>query len=335
MMVVYFIRRADGTGPVKIGCSAQVDARVAQLSSNHKARLVILACAPGSFRDESRLHRQFASLRLHGEWFEPSPEIMAAVAHVGESGRLPDPVEEDREVVMAARYLEGDTLQAIGDEFGLTRERVRQLLRAAGVPSLGVRAAHRRSAAPIADWEREVAEVYSTGETSPSEICSRYGLEVAKLYGVLRRTGTRRFPKGHFARLKDDAEITAQCADLYRQGLKAREIAERIPALRHHETVYKYLARAGVTPSRLGGKRRGELQRAAPQIIRDYVAGATFADLSERYGASKEGITNLVRRHGVRLSEAEMAARRMAAETRRIAAVRAANTRRHAARKTA
>ncbi len=41
-----------------------------------------------------------------------------------------------RELGMAAAYLSGATLQQIGEEYGIGRERVRQLLRRNGVPVL-------------------------------------------------------------------------------------------------------------------------------------------------------------------------------------------------------
>jgi DNA-directed RNA polymerase sigma subunit (sigma70/sigma32) len=41
----------------------------------------------------------------------------------------------EREAVICDLYREGKTLQEVGDVFGLTRERVRQILRRAGVPT--------------------------------------------------------------------------------------------------------------------------------------------------------------------------------------------------------
>jgi hypothetical protein len=41
----------------------------------------------------------------------------------------------EREAVICGLYREGKTLQEVGDVFGLTRERIRQILRRAGVPT--------------------------------------------------------------------------------------------------------------------------------------------------------------------------------------------------------
>lgn len=39
----------------------------------------------------------------------------------------------EREAVICTLYQEGKTLQEVGDVFGLTRERIRQILRRAGI----------------------------------------------------------------------------------------------------------------------------------------------------------------------------------------------------------
>lgn len=41
----------------------------------------------------------------------------------------------DRDAAIAARRRSGETLQSIGDEYGLTRERVRQICQREGVPA--------------------------------------------------------------------------------------------------------------------------------------------------------------------------------------------------------
>lgn len=308
MSVVYFVQRASG-GLIKIGCSAYLERRIAQIATDLKAELRILAAAPGNFRDEGRLHRQFAGIRREGEWFEATAELLAAVDHITRTGKLPPPLEEDREIVMAARYLGGETLQQIAADFDMTRERVRQILRRAGVPSLGMRERHRRTAAPVTDFEREVAGVYSEGKTSPTDICAAYDLNVSQLYTILRRTDTRRLPKGHFTKRADNDALVAGCADLYNQGVKTREIAQRL-GLPCQEHVYVYLRRAGVAPTRLRG-RRGAVEAKSEQIIAAYLGGKTAKEVAADLGSSPQAVSNLLKRHGVQLPPEEVSRRRM------------------------
>lgn len=154
MRVVYFLRREDGTGPIKIGCSTAPEWRATDMGYALKAKVVVLAAAPGDFFAEGNVHRKFAHLNepqkwaVHrpypfggaNEWFSAAPELLAFVAEVARIGSLPLAPEEQRERIFATRYLAGETLQAIASDYGLSRERVRQVLRDIGVPSRG----HRR-----------------------------------------------------------------------------------------------------------------------------------------------------------------------------------------------
>lgn len=76
--VVYFIRAGE-SGPVKIGCSRNPEARRKQLQSAHAARLVVLAIEPGGEEREQQLHREWAECRLEGEWFAPTHELLAYI----------------------------------------------------------------------------------------------------------------------------------------------------------------------------------------------------------------------------------------------------------------
>lgn len=79
---VYAIQSVDG-GPIKFGYSDNVPKRLAQIQTNHHARLVVLATRPGRVVDEREIHRAFAAHRLNGEWFAPAPEVLAFVAAMG------------------------------------------------------------------------------------------------------------------------------------------------------------------------------------------------------------------------------------------------------------
>jgi hypothetical protein len=78
---VYFVR-AKVTGLIKIGVSGDALARLAELRRGCPDELELLAvqpCFEGGIL-ERQLHRQFAHLRVRGEWFKPTKTVMRAVA---------------------------------------------------------------------------------------------------------------------------------------------------------------------------------------------------------------------------------------------------------------
>ena len=77
---VYFIQ--SGSGAVKIGCSSHPESRLRELRSGNPERLSLLAVIPGGQSREQELHRQFAADRVAGEWFDPSPSLMALIVEV-------------------------------------------------------------------------------------------------------------------------------------------------------------------------------------------------------------------------------------------------------------
>lgn len=77
-MFVYFMEAGPG-GHIKIGTAVNPQARVRDLQTGNASRLAILASFPGGEAEEAELHRRFASAKLHGEWFERTPDLMALV----------------------------------------------------------------------------------------------------------------------------------------------------------------------------------------------------------------------------------------------------------------
>lgn len=244
-MSVYFAQREDG-GPIKIGCSAYVADRLAQLSCNHKAKLVLLASAPGNFRDEGRMHRQLEAHALGREWFEPHADVLALVDYVRSRGRLPPVPQDDRDVVLARRYLGGETLQSIANDYGITRERVRQILRTLGVPSLGLRPQHaHRPTAPATVNAEHVVALYNAG-LGTTEIAAEIDDNVWNVRNALKRAGCK-LEMGR-NRKPETAVKAAEAARLYQQGVRTVDIAERIGC--GQPSIYRFLRIAGVTPSR-------------------------------------------------------------------------------------
>lgn len=77
---VYFIQRGTD-GPVKIGHSKRVSARLAGLQSGCPEPLSLIGILPGGRKKEMELHAKYADLRLTGEWFKPAVlEELKAVA---------------------------------------------------------------------------------------------------------------------------------------------------------------------------------------------------------------------------------------------------------------
>lgn len=76
---IYFIRGLDG-GPVKIGVANDPKKRLADLQRTCPVELEIIGSRPGDTLVERELHERFADFRVHGEWFEPSPVILAEAA---------------------------------------------------------------------------------------------------------------------------------------------------------------------------------------------------------------------------------------------------------------
>lgn len=219
-------------------------------------------------------------------------------------GRKSGILDEDRAAVFARRYLGGETLQRIADDFGITRERVRQVLRKTGVDSLGRRPEHMRQARPLTDNEKEAAKLYEAG-VRPREIHKCFPEVI--LGPILKKVGVKVKPRGVWQIRPDDDRITREVAELYRSGFKAQEIADRVEGVQFAETVYRYLAKAGISPSRRGGYKRGELEAIANGILRLWEAGRSVTQISEAYGASYGAVFSLLKRHGVQPSRRKVA----------------------------
>ncbi len=75
---VYFIQSGD-SGPIKIGVSVSVDTRLKNIQVYHPLPLRVIGLIEGTVKKEHEVHTLFAKHRLRGEWFSPSPEILAFI----------------------------------------------------------------------------------------------------------------------------------------------------------------------------------------------------------------------------------------------------------------
>ncbi len=181
----------------------------------------------------------------------------------GEIGRSVAGVRDgDRAEIFRTRYLAGETLQQIADDFGITRERVRQILRKTDVPSLGRRPEHCRQAEPLTEAQAKAAALYASG-TRPKDIAKITGIREGNIPAALMKAGVERRGQGYWNTLPNDAEITEQVCTLYGQGLSAPEIVVRVPQLKFPETVYRYLKKGGVPTRTRKGNFRGRHSASA------------------------------------------------------------------------
>jgi hypothetical protein len=102
--VIYFLQPVGG-GPVKIGCSANVNSRHKQLETHYGCELVLLATMRGGRATEKMIHAEFGHLRIgRTEQFRPAPELIAFIGKPLLVGINPDTVEA-RNLLPSRSYL--------------------------------------------------------------------------------------------------------------------------------------------------------------------------------------------------------------------------------------
>lgn len=86
---VYAMR--NPAGRVKIGKSDNPHARAARIASAAGTSIELLGVEPGGGRRERELHARHAAVRTDGEWFEPTPEVLAWVSTLAPPSEPPGP----------------------------------------------------------------------------------------------------------------------------------------------------------------------------------------------------------------------------------------------------
>lgn len=98
---VYFVQAGEH-GPIKIGWTrGDPAARIASLQTGNPFRLILLVAVPGSVEDEASLHLRFDRIRMTGEWFQPTSELVAFIAAIQWTQKARETVTEALDEVPA------------------------------------------------------------------------------------------------------------------------------------------------------------------------------------------------------------------------------------------
>ena len=98
--MIYFIRSQNGR--IKIGYTANIAKRMADLQTAHPEPLSLIVAIPGDMSAERALHRRFMADRLEGEWFDPSPVLISYLTSLLEEkpiGEWPPDIDELRSLL--------------------------------------------------------------------------------------------------------------------------------------------------------------------------------------------------------------------------------------------
>jgi hypothetical protein len=77
--LLYFIQSGDD-GPIKIGLSKNIRARLNQLQTSHHESLSVIGICRGGYFEERHLHKTFAAFHMKGEWFVPDIKILEYIS---------------------------------------------------------------------------------------------------------------------------------------------------------------------------------------------------------------------------------------------------------------
>lgn len=123
--VIYFVSYEDG--PIKIGKTTDLLDRIKTLQTSTPFELKCLGVVPNTNDTESVLHRQFANIRMSGEWFERDETLLSFIAsncdaELLEASLSPLPAKKKREKKKLNRMIAQYSDERIKKAFDLFEE---------------------------------------------------------------------------------------------------------------------------------------------------------------------------------------------------------------------
>lgn len=128
---VYFIRRTDGVGPVKIGFAKNPAVRLVAIQGMCPVDLEPLCSCPATRADERDLHRIFSDLAHHGEWFSHSDRIGRLTRYISTHNKLPKLPNRSLARRAIALRKRGLNYRQIAKKIGLSRTTVGFIVKSA------------------------------------------------------------------------------------------------------------------------------------------------------------------------------------------------------------
>ena len=142
--MTYFIHD-EASGAVKIGIADDVPRRLSALQIGNPNPLTLVGTIPGGPREESKLHRQFATHHRRGEWFSSTPGIMAAIRDLIHRFAETDATYEEHDTIFSISWCRKAVTS--GTQWEAMQELVR--LRVMRLTGLGASVAWLRIGDPI------------------------------------------------------------------------------------------------------------------------------------------------------------------------------------------
>ena len=210
------------------------------------------------------------------------------------SGKGGDPAYRERDLLMAKLYTdENMTLEQVAERFGVTRQRVQQVLARLGV-QIRPRGDYPRERMLTAEQERDAVGRYEAGERTV-DIANAFGVSIHVVYGCLHRAGVPCRNPGA-ARKEFDVD---EAAAMYESGMSVFDIAPHfgVSAM----CIHRRLKEHGVKFRPSGPKAASRLTDAqVNKIAPMYKAGSTIKRIALTFGVSCRTITWHLDRQGVK-----------------------------------
>ncbi len=157
-------------------------------------------------------------------------------------------IERNSEIVRL--YRRGITMEAIGERFAISKQRVKQILVKVGEPT--VRLTERGGRAkrdPFTETELAIGGCHAEGYW-PADIAARLGVTVAEVNLALQRLGLKRHGRGPRFDTPTRRATDAKIVQLYLGGAPTSRIIATVDGVNNYPRIYRALKRVGVKPLR-------------------------------------------------------------------------------------